>query len=315
MFFYRKDIFVEFGLEVPQTWDDVRDLIKVLSAENMEIGLSEALTQIMMYQQGAEWYRGNNIVSEGMATNLDSDVALDSFKSMCDIFTQYRQPYTFDFANRFRTGEMPCGVADYLQYNQLKVFAPEIDGLWEFVQLPGMERTAPDGTQYVDHTAPAGISAVMIMKDVDDVASAWNYLSWWVSADVQSRFGNEQVATIGTAAKYNTANTNALMGQSWSATEVAALRQAFNSLKGTPMTPGNYIVGRNTNFAFLKVYNADESPVDALLSYITDINKELTRKRDEYDFRTADQTLEEYRAEQEARLGVDNLDYITSLTD
>ena len=81
------------------------------------------------------------------------------------------------------------------------------------------------------------------------------------------------------------------------------------------MTPGNYIVGRNTNFAFLSVYNEDASPVEAMLGYVNDINKELTRKRDEYDFRTASETLEEYRAEQEARLGVDNMDYITNLTD
>lgn len=92
MFFYRKDIFTEFDLKVPETWDDVYDLIKVLSAENMEMGLSQALTQIRMYQQGEPWYKGNNIVSEGMATNLDSDVALEAFKNMTDIFTQYRQP-------------------------------------------------------------------------------------------------------------------------------------------------------------------------------------------------------------------------------
>lgn len=315
MFFYRKDIFVELGLKVPETWQDVYDLIKVLSSENMEIGLNQSLTQIMMYQQDVPWYRGNNIVSEGMATNLDSDAALDAFKSMCDIFTQYRQPVTFDFANRFRTGEMPCGIADYLQYNQLKVFAPEIDGLWEFVQMPGTKRVAEDGTEYIDHTTPSGVGAVMIMRDAKDVNAAWKYLKWWVSAERQSRFGNEQVATIGTAAKYNTANIEALMGQSWSAAEVANLRQQFNSLKGTPMTPGNYIVARNTNFAFLAVYNEDASPVEAMLKYINDINKELTRKRDEYDFRTADQTLEEYRAEQEGRLGVSNMDYITNLTD
>ena len=315
MFFYRKDIFTEFGLEVPETWDDVYDLIKVLSAENMEIGLNQSLTQIRMYQQGESWYRGNNIVSEGMATNLDSDVALEAFKNMCDIFTQYRQPVTFDFANRFRTGEMPCGIADYLQYNQLKVFAPEIDGLWEFVQLPGTKRVAEDGTEYIDHTSPSGVVGIMIMRDVGNVNDAWKYLKWWVGADVQSRYGNEQVATIGTAAKYNTANISALLGQSWSANEVANLRQQFDSLKGTPMTPGNYIVGRNTNFAFLSVYNEDASPVEAMLGYVNDINKELTRKRDEYDFRTASETLEEYRAEQEARLGVDNMDYITNLTD
>ncbi len=314
MLFYRKDIFVDLGLELPQTWDDMYDLIRVFSENNMEIGFNTGLLTTFMYQKGENWYRGDNIASEGMSTNLDCDVALDSFKTMCDLFTQYRQPYTFDFANRFRTGEMPMGIADYTLYNQLTVFAPEIKGLWEFVQLPGTRRTATDenGEEYVyiDHTVPASVGAMMILKASDNIRASWNYLRWWVSEETQSRFGNEQVAIIGTAAKYATANVEALKAQSWSSNEKRNLSQQFDSLRGTPMTPGNYIVARNQNFAFLKVYNEDATPSEALQSYITDINKELSRKRDEYDFRTYDETMEEYAAEQAARLGVDSIPYL-----
>ena len=82
------------------------------------------------------------------------------------------------------------------------------------------------------------------------------------------------------------AATLLLAASSWSATEVAALRQAFNSLKGTPMTPGNYIVGRYTNFAFLDAYDNGDVPSDAMLSYIDEINKEITRKRQEFGLET-----------------------------
>lgn len=314
MLFYRKDILVDLGLEVPQTWDDMYDLIRVFSENNMEIGFNTGLLQTFMYQKGEPWYKGDNAASVGMATNLDSDIALDSFTTMCNLFTQYRQPVTYDFANRFRTGELPMGIADYTLYNQLTVFAPEIRGLWEFVQVPGTKRTAYDENgeeyTYIDHTVPAGAGAMMIMRDADNLRAAWNYLRWWVSAETQATYGNEQVAIIGTAAKYATANIEALQAQSWSSNEKRNLTQQFASLRGTPMTPGNYIVGRNQQFAFLSVYNEDATPSDAMQSYIDDINKELTRKRSEYDFRTYEETMDEYRVKQEARLGVPYIEYL-----
>ena len=314
MLFYRKDIFVELGLEVPQTWDDVEDVIRALSENKLEMGFSQALTQIRMYQTGEEWFKssydyedyGTDEIDQndreylrtvGIETNLGSNGALDAFQRMTEWFTLYGQPVTYDFANRFRTGELPIAIQNYTMYNQLKVFAPEISGLWEFVQLPGVEQA--DGT--IDHTTPITVGAVMMMKDAADDISAdqdvtdsvraqnsWKYLQWWVSTPVQERFGKEQVAIMGTAAKYNTANVEALKGQSWTAQEKKNLDQQFKSLKGTPMSPGNYIVARYTNFAFYAVVDDGEVASEAMLGYIDDIDNELTRKREEYAFLTAE---------------------------
>ena len=149
----------------------------------------------------------------------------------------------------------------------------------------------------------------MMMKDAADDISAdqdytdsrraqnsWKYLQWWVSTDTQARFGKEQVAIMGTAAKYNTANSKALISQSWTAQEKKNLSQQFRSLKGTPMSPGNYIVARYTNFAFYNVVDGGEVASEAMLGYVDDINNELTRKREEYNFLTID----EYKAGLEA---------------
>lgn len=315
MLFYRKDIFVELGLDVPETWDDVEDIIRELSESKLEVGFSQALTQIRMYQTGEEWFKSsydyedyeNDVIDQtdreflrtiGIETNLGSNVALDAFQRMTEWFTLYGQPVTYDFANRFRTGEMPLGVASYTLYNQLKVFAPEISGLWEFVQLPGVEQE--DGT--INHTSPITVHAVMMMKDaIKDISAdqdyvdskraqnSWKYIQWWVSTPTQERFGKEQVAIMGTAAKYNTANVEALKSQSWTAQEKKNLDQQFDSLKGTPMSPGNYIVARYTNFAFYNVVNDGEVASEAMLGYVDDINNELTRKRAEYGFLTADE--------------------------
>ncbi len=319
MLFYRKDIFVDLGLEVPETWDDVEGVIRALSENQMEMGFSQALTQIYMYQSGLEWFKSAEDFEEGIsrddreylrtvgiASNLDANGALDAFQRTTEWFTLYGEPVAYDFANRFRTGEMPIAISNYTTYNQLRVFAPEIAGLWEFVQLPGVERE--DGT--INHASPAAPHAMMMMKDAaDDITAgqdvteslkaqnAWKYLQWWVSYDTQTRFGQEQVAIMGTAAKYNTANIQALTSQSWTAQEKRNLEQQFRSLKGTPMSPGNYIVARYTNFAFYNVVDDGQVASEAMLGYVDDINHELSRKRDEYGFLT----MEEYKEELAAK--------------
>ncbi len=336
MLFYRKDIFVELGLEVPETWDDVEAIIRALSENRLEMGFgsqvagqvtTQPMHQIYMYQNDVEWFKSSydyeNVTDRtysasdrqymrtvGIQSNLDSNGSLDAFQRMTEWFTLYGQPVSYDFANRFRTGEMPLAIASYTTYNQLKVFAPEIAGLWEFVQLPGVERD--DGT--INHTAPIAPHAVMMMKDAaDDIPddedvtkskkanNAWKYIQWWVSADTQARFGREQVAIMGTAAKYNTANIKALTAQSWTAQEKKNLEQQFKSLKGTPMSPGNYIISRYASFAYYAVINDSEVPSEALLGYVDDINNELTRKRAEYGFLTIDQYEEELKAKAKSK--------------
>jgi hypothetical protein len=74
------------------------------------------------------------------------------------------------------------------------------------------------------------------------------------------------------------------------------LVQQYNSLKGTPMSPGNYIVGRYTNFAFYNVVDGGEVASEAMLDYVDDINNELTRKRKEYNFLTIDEYKEGLKA-------------------
>ena len=323
MLFYRKDIFVELGLDVPQTWDDVTDVIRALSENQLEMGFAQTLAQIRMYQSGVEWFKSSydyeyyndDTINQsdreflrtiGIETNLDSNEALDAFQRMTEWYTLYGEPVTYDFANRFRTGEVPIAVQNYTLYNQLKVFAPEINGLWEFVQLPGVERE--DGT--INHASPITVTSVMMMRDaVDDITAdqdvteslraqnSWKYLQWWMSTPTQERFGKEQVAIMGTAAKYNTANVEALKGQSWTAQEKKNLDQQYRSLKGTPMSPGNYIVARYTNFAFYNVVDDGEVASEAMLGYVDDINNELTRKRAEYGFLTID----DYKKQLEAK--------------
>ncbi len=306
MLFYRSDILLQLGLEIPETWDDVYNMLPTLQTNNLDFGYHESLAGllIMLYQRGEQLYTkavegDKEGLTGAMAINLDSNTALETFKEMCELYTMYGFPYSYNFANRFRTGEMPIGVQGYATYSQLTIFAPELRGLWGFTVLPGTIRTNEDGTTFVDHTADTNVTGIVMMRDCEEIAAAWEFMKWWVSAESQSTYGQEYYALLGASGQYTTANIEALYSMSWTADERAELKAQFDWLQATPEMPGGYIVARYVEFAFLAAYNDDADPVESMLDYIEAINSELTRKRAEFGLPTLD-NYEEYLAQQKA---------------
>ncbi|MBQ7322019.1 MAG: extracellular solute-binding protein [Clostridia bacterium] len=292
MMFVREDILAELNIEIPKTWDDILAAIPILQANNMQIGMHTEY-KIFLYQMGGELF-----ADDGMRINLDSNVALTAFEKMCNMFTMYGFPYTYDFSNRFRTGEMPIGIASYVgTYNQLKVFATEIEGCWGFYPLPG--EIDPE-TGEINNVSVSTASAIVMLSGSDPKLKdkSWEFMKWQVGAHFQTEYANEMVAIIGPSAKQATANIDALASLTWTTEEYNQVALQFNNLASIPNYPGSYIIDRYTSFAFLDAYNDNEDPVDSLLSYITTINKEITRKRSEFELETVDyvgQTLLEKR--------------------
>jgi ABC-type glycerol-3-phosphate transport system substrate-binding protein len=277
MMFVRIDILADLGLEVPKTWEDIMSCIPTLQANNMQIGFPTDF-QIFLYQQGGELF-----ADEGMRINMDSKVGLASFEKMCNMFTMYSFPYQYDGANRFRTGEMPIIIGDYTGfYNQLKVFATEINGKWEFMPMPG--ETQADGS--INNVAVSGVSATVMVKGCDQQAKSWEFMKWYNGANFQVEFTNEMVAIMGPSAKQAVSNKNALASLPWTTAEYQQIQLQFNNLASIPNYPGAYIIARYTSFAFQNAYNDNVNPSDAMLEYIPTINKEIERKRNEFNLET-----------------------------
>ncbi len=277
MMFVRIDILSDLGLEVPKTWDDMLAMLPILQANNMSIGLNKDY-DVFLYQMG-----GNRFADDGLRCGLDSNIALEAFEKHTRFFTDYSFPYAFDGVNRFRTGEMPILIADYCgTYNQLTVFATEIDGLWEMFTLPGTVRS--DGT--INYNAVNDVAATIMPYGATDTESTWEFIRWYCGKDAQAAYGSDLVTTIGQAAKYNTANREAIASMPWTTSEYAVLSDQFNNLSAIENYPGSYILARYLNFAQLAVINEGADPVTELQSYVTTINKEITRKREEFGLPT-----------------------------
>jgi len=291
MMFVRLDILNNLGIEIPKTWEDIYTAQSILESNNMEIGVNTNY-KIFLYQSNGDLY-----ADRGMRINLDSAKGLAAFEKMCNMFTQHSFPYSYNAANRFRTGEMPIILADYTGlYNQLKVFATEIEGKWTFVPVPGTVQE--DGS--INNTADSTIAAVVMISEIENPAAAWKFMQWYTGAECQAEYANEMVAIIGDSAKHPTANRAALESLPWTYEEAIEVGKQFENLAAIPNYPGSYYLDRHTEFAFLSAYNDDADPSTEILSYINTINKEITRKRQEFKLETLEigQTLASKRMNQ-----------------
>ncbi len=287
MMFYRTDILADLGLEVPKTWDDLMAMVPVLQFNNMEIGMPNDY-KMFMYQMGGELW-----ADDGMRINLDTNISLDAFESMCNMFTQYSLPVAYDATNRFKTGELPIFISGYLTYNNIVIFGTELAGLWDFGPIPGM--MDEDGN--INNVCLSSVDALEILTGANDVESSWEFLKWYCDTEFQIEYANEMVALLGDAGKSATANMNALAEMPWSSHEYEQLMAQMENLVSIPNYPGTYYVDRYITFAFNDAYNSGLDPVDSLLQNINVINKEISRKRTEFDLETLEigQTLADKR--------------------
>ena len=98
-------------------------------------------------------------------------------------------------------------------------------------------------------------------------------------------------------------NKNSQMVIDTETMKLVQLEEQFTRLASIPNYPGSYIIDRYTNFAFLAAFDDLANPTEELLSYVTTINKEITRKRAEFDLPTLElgQTLADKLAEEAAK--------------
>ncbi len=284
MLFYRTDIMEELGIDVTllQTWDGIIEILAVLQGKNMNFALPSSGVgglATFLYQMGGELY-----TADSKASALGEKTALDAFEYWMSFYKLYGLPVDYSFENRFRTGEIPIGISDYTTYNLMSISAPEIKGKWAMIPLPGIEQE--DGT--INNTAPISVQGCMMMEASEHKEAAWEFMKWWTRADVQSRFGEQLEAVMGAAARYNTANVEALLNFSWTAADRKSIEKQLSSLKGIPQIPGGYFTERNINFAKNAVINDDDNAREALTEYSEAITEEITIKRKEFGLETVE---------------------------
>lgn len=286
--FYRKDILEELELTPPETWDDVYNMISVLQRNNLEfyLQIDDPMAQnqtllapnqtfgMLLFQRDGKFY-----ADDEKSSALDEEISIEAFNQWTQFYTNYKFPLMADFPNRLRVGEMPIGIAPYPTYNMLTVLAPEIRGLWEFTTVPGTLKENGE----IDHTVPSTSIASMILENSEKKEAAWEFLKWWTDKETQLSYGREMESILGEAARYPTANVEALAELPWPVEDYQNLSEQWQWVKGIPQIPGGYFTGRHLDNAFRRVVNANENPREALQDYVRYINDEIEIKRKEFN--------------------------------
>lgn len=297
MMFYRADVLEEVGVEVPKTWQDLKDILPALQTSDYEIGMPGTLAattvsvesleglKIFLYQMGGQLYNDG-----GYSIALDENVALDAFEDYSNMFSQYKCSVQYDLT-RFRTGEIPIYFgAAVTTYNLLMSYY-DIRGLWKMAPLLGVENEEGE----IDCTSHVTVTALVIPRGANNPAATWEYMKWTVSPETQKRLAKERLAVnANPTTKYNSPTRDALLGQAWTEEEYEAIETQVNNLVGIREYPGNYIIKNYVNSAFLQAYTYSSDASDELLDRILYINKEISRKRDDFKMDYFDASTGEY---------------------
>ncbi|SDO42896.1 ABC-type glycerol-3-phosphate transport system, substrate-binding protein [Paenibacillus sp. yr247] len=278
---YRKDILKELGLSVPQTWDQVAEMIPVLQQNGMQFYYPPTNPQdrsplgfaTFLYQNKGEFY-----TADGKSSGLNTPEAYKAFKEWTELYTNYKFPIYADLFNRFRTGEMPIGLSGYWTYVLLSTAAPELAGRWGIAAAPGHAQANGE----IDRTAGGQVQSVVIFKQSKKQQQAWEFLKWWTSKDVQAQFGRELEALLGVEARWNTANMEAFSQLPWPEEDLKALSEGWKYFKEQPFVPGGYFTTRHIANAWNRVVLSGENVRESLEQAVKDINKELEAKQKEF---------------------------------
>ena len=286
VFFYRKDIFEELELAIPDTWEDVIRMQSVLAKNNLSFAMPVSTAQApgagvpsfvtLLLQAGGAVYR-----NDGIASDLDSSNSVEAFKRWTNLYVNYRLLRDYYFVDRFRTGETPAALADYTNYNILTVSAPEIRGLWGIAPVPGTLKNC-----VVDRSVYGAGTSCFILSQSKMPDYGWELLKWWTNEETQSRYSHEMESLLGPSARVPTANKQALERLSWTVEDMRVLREQMSWVRCIEEVPGSYFTPRHLDNAFRKVLRSGDDPRDTLLDYVDVINRELTGKRKEFGLPT-----------------------------
>lgn len=286
--YYRADLFEQMGLSVPKTWDELLYVSSLLANNNMEVGIpADYMTYLTMVSQaGLDIYS-----SDGKQCMLSQTKQAEIFGKFTKFYTDYGFLLSYEFQNRFRSGEMPLGIADISMFNTLEVSAPEIRGLWSMTLLPGtvredgtIDRTSLVTTNTVNITNTTGANGggAMILSQTDVPEGAWEFLKWWTSDEIQEKYAIEIESLLGGSARYSSANIAAFENSMWTSQYKTVLQEQMKSLDAVPNIPGGYYLSRHLNNAFRKVVYNSKSATDVMYDYVYKIDSEIEKKRNEF---------------------------------
>ena len=294
---YRSDVLDKLGLEVPDTMDDVIDMLPELQMRGLNFYYPTAGmlamrnfhgTTPLLVQNGGSLYSG--VAQDG--TTLGSEASVTGFTALTDLFTVYNMPVNIDnFYQHFRNGDLPIGITDLGTYNLLKNAAPELEGSWSISLVPG---TVQEDGSIDRSTCGCAESTVIFESNAEREAMAWEFIKWWSSTEVQAEFGQVMQITYGDEYFWATANVEALAQLPIDSDDKEVILEFAANVVDVARVPGTYMLEREMSNAFNSIVVDGEDEQERIDEAVKTINREILRKLEEFGFIDSEGNVIEY---------------------
>lgn len=295
--YYRTDILEKLGLDVPETIEDVKQMLPELQIRGLNFYYPTAGmgsfktfhgTTPLIFQYGGSLY-GRTADN----TALNSEKTVQGFTELTELFTIYNLPVDVpSFYQHFRNGDIPIGIAEYGMYNLLINAAPEIANCWDIAPVPGVR--TEDG-KILRYTSGGAESCVIFKSDNEREQQAWEYIKWWTSTETQVEYGQRLQTTYGSEYIWNTANMEAFAQLSWDPNHKEVIMEQTEWILEAPRLPGSYMMERELSNAYNAVVVDGEDLRITLNNAVKRINRETEKKLKEFGYLSPDgKVIEEY---------------------
>ncbi len=281
--FYRKDILESIGLEVPNSYEEVLQMLPALHRFGLNynnfvanaVGYKAfSITTPFLYQNGAVLYEDGNL-----HVQLDTEAAIEALKVMTDSFVIYDMDFEVNsFYQSFRDGTLPIGTSNYAMYNLVMNAAPELADKWGLALYPGLT----DENGNVQRWTSGAEQSCFIFDNTNMPQESWQFLSWWMSEEIQTEFAFTLQSTLGNEYMWNSANVDAYLNAPWPTEHKKIIAEQMNWIYETPRNPGSYMVERELSNAVNAVCLEGQNLRAALDEAIKRIDRELERKLEEF---------------------------------
>jgi ABC-type glycerol-3-phosphate transport system substrate-binding protein len=286
---YRKDIFENLDIPVPDTWAEVIDILPILQRYGMNFYHPTAgggaikwfyQTSPFIYQLGGSLYS-----EDGLRTTINEEDSVKGLEFLNDFYTLYSLPAQVPlFYDSFRYGGLPIGIANFNEYLQIKNAAPELRGQWELSNFPGVENDQGE----IERWYIANGTGMIIMKDTEYPKESWEFLKWWTSTETQTTYSFLLQSTYGPEFVWLSSNVNAVQNLPIGEKDKEIILEQVKWLRDVPRTPGQYLLERGIS----DVWNAavfDGVPTRVAIDrQVISINREIKRKMIEFGYLDAD---------------------------
>jgi len=294
--YYRTDIMETLDIPVPQTWDEVVEILPELQRYGMNYStpLSSGagqkgylVTAPYLFNFDAPLYS-----EDGFTTGIQSDEAINAINFMADSFTIYGMPLTTaNFYQDFRYGTIPVGISNAETYLKLTTAAPEITGLWDIDLYPAT--VLPDGTE--NRWATGSAQTSLMFQNTDRPEDSWVFLQWWMSTETQTEFQEQLILNYGEEYLWFSANTEAFSNLPIPENHRDVVLEQWEWLQEPVRLPGSYMQERELSNVWNRIVFDGVNSRVAIDRAVIIINREIARKMEEFGFLEDGQQVQEFR--------------------